>query len=328
MAMNADVAQAVFRAEAEAEAPIDAGWISKIEEFSRLCREGGSATHIAFLATAMLAKSVDGAVDLTAIKPTHSNSPNAFSARSLCHGVVVPLSAELGVNIGVNGREPLNNQPYFRMVSLGDGTPVSTRARPAFDYMLGLVRELQQLTAPQARVALRAFIHVRRRYHTTYEPGTGALTVTWATLANAISEFVAEDSEHGRRAQAVVAGLFDVYAGVERVESGRINDPSRHYPGDVAVRSVGEGWEKAIEVRDKVVAASDVHIFGRTCLEKGVREAAVVLAARAQPPLDDHSIAAWAAQSGLGMTLFYGWAGFVDQILFWAAAPIDPALNS
>jgi hypothetical protein len=63
----------------------------------------------------MLAKSVNHEADLFAIKPDHApDNPLAFSARTLCHGIIVPLSAELGISIGVTGREPLNNQPYFR----------------------------------------------------------------------------------------------------------------------------------------------------------------------------------------------------------------------
>jgi len=325
---SAATAAAVFRAEADGDAPVDAGWSAKVEELSRLCEKGGSATHIAFLVTAMLAKAVNGSVDLYAIKPTHSDgNPNAYSARSLCHGVIVPLAAELGVNIGVNGREPLNNQPYFRMTRLGDGTPVHTRARPAFDYMMSLIGELGAYSPAQARGALRAFIAVRRRYQTVYATSNGALKVSWATLADAIAQLVAENSEGGRRAQAAAAGLFDVYAGPDRVESGKINDPSRHYPGDVAVRSANGGWDKAVEVRDKVVAESDVYIFARNCLARGVREAAILLAAPNQPRLNDTAIATWAAGTGLGLTLFYGWPNFVDQVLFWsAAARADGAL--
>lgn len=328
MAVVAEVAKAVFRTEAEMGLPIDPGWAAKVEELSRLCAVGGAATHIAFLVTAMLAKSVDGSADLYAIKPTHSGgNPNAFSARSLCHGVVVPLAAELGINIGVNGREPLNNQPYFRMTRLGDGTPVHSRSRPAFDFMVSLVEELQQYSPSNARVALRAFIAVRRRYQTVYATSNAVLTVTWATLATAIQRLVMENSEGGRRAQAVVAGLLDVFAGFERVESGRINDPSRHYPGDVAVRNIAGGWEKAIEVRDKVVTESDVHIFGRMCLSKSVREAAIVLVAPSQPRLDDRALAGWAANAGLGITLFYGWHYFVDQLLFWSSVDKPQAVE-
>ena len=52
-----------------------------------------------------------------------------------------------------------------------------------------------------------------------------------------IQALVEDASENGRRAQAVVAGLMDAFAGAERVESGRVNDPSRRHPGDVCVRA-------------------------------------------------------------------------------------------
>lgn len=325
MAIAAEWAASVFREEAIAASSgskIDADWSRKVEKLSSLCETGGSATHIAFLGTTILAKTVDKKVDLYAIKPRHAGgNGNAYSARTLCHNVLVPLAAELGVNIGVNGREPLNNQPYFRMNYLGDDTPVHSKARPAFDYMLSLVGELQRKSSLNARRALRAFIAVRRRYQTVYVTTEGRLAVSWATLAHAISRLVAEESEGGRRAQAVVAGLFDVFAGYEWVESGRINDPSRHYPGDVAIRNLDGGWGKAIEVRDKRVYESDVFIFGRLCLSKGVREAGVVLAATNQPRLNDSTIRKWAADAGLGLSLFYGWDEFVDQILFWSALP-------
>lgn len=314
----------VFRTEAHGAATfgVDPAWAGKIEQLSALCEQGASATHIAFLGTSILAKSVDPTVDLFAIKPTHAgNNTNAYSARSLCHGVLVPLAAELGVNIGVSGREPLNNQPYFRMTSLGDGTPVRASARPAFDFMVSLVTELQKYDTTQARVALRAFIAVRRRFQVVYATHGGAVSVTWANLASAIERFVVENSEGGKRAQAVVAGMLDVVAGPNRVESGRINDPSRHYPGDVAVRGINGNWEKAIEVRDKRVQESDVYLFGQSCLNRGVRDAAIVLASVSQHQLDATGIASWAANLGLGMTLFYGWGHFVDQVLWWATTP-------
>jgi SacI restriction endonuclease len=314
----------VFRAEAEGAATLglDPVWVERIERLSFLCLEGASATHIAFLGTSILAKSVDSSVDLFAIKPTHAvDNSNAYSARRLCDKVLVPLAAELGVNIGVTGREPLNNQPYFRMTHLGDGTPVRANARPAFDFMVSLVTELQQYTAAQARVALRAYIAVRRRFQVVYATHGGAVSVTWANLASTIERFVVENSEGGKRAQAVVAGMLDVVAGPDRVESGRINDPSRHYPGDVAVRGLNGNWEKAIEVRDKLVQESDVYLFGQNCLNRGVRDAAIVLASANQHQLDATAIATWAANLGLGMTIFYGWAHFVDQVLWWAGTP-------
>lgn len=316
------IREAAAYAESE---PIDALWTEKVEELSRLCQEGVSSTHIAFLGTAILAKAVNANVDLFAIKPTHArDNPNAFSARSLCHSVWVPLSAELGINLGVTGREPLNNQPYFRMTRLDDGTPVHAGGRAAFDYMVDLVRELDQVdNVAVAKEALRAFVAVRRRYQPRYTDMEGQTAITPTGLSEAIARFVLENSENGRRAQAVVAGLMDVFAGRDRVESGRINDPSRKYPGDVCVRSETEPetWEKAIEVRDKPVAVSDVQIFAKKCVDMGVREAAIVAVAERQRPLDALALSQWANGYGIGLTLFQGWTGFVEQALYWTNLP-------
>lgn len=303
----------------------DPAWIAKVERLSRLCQEGVSKTHIAFLGTAMLAKALDLRADLFAIKPTHAKDvEHAFSARTLCHSVLVPLAAELGISLGVTGREPLNNQPYFRMTRLGDGTPVHGGGRAAFDYMLTLVRELQALKSEDGALgALRAFIGVRMGYQPRYGAHEGGAQITPERLTAVIREFVRADSEHGKRAQAIVAGLLDVFATPARVESGRINDPSRKYPGDVCVRSEGDAkaWEKAFEVRDKPVAVSDVQIFGKKCVDMQVREAAVVMVSDRQPALDAGPLAQWAASFGLGLTLFHGWPEFVDQVLFWSALP-------
>lgn len=305
---------------------IDEQWAEKIEHLSVLCIAGKASTHIAFLGTSILAKATTDQVDLMAIKPDHApGNPHSYSARILSETVLVPLAAEHSVHIGVTGRQPLNNQPYFRMTSLGDGTPVHTKSRPAFDYMLELVHELQNADVQIARAALRAFISVRQRYWPRYAIGTGSLTVTAETLATKIEALVREDSEGGARAQAVAAGLLDVFAGDGRVETGRINDPSRHYPGDVCVIGDTESgnvtWEKAIEVRDKPVASSDVHLFCAKCAQSGAREAAILMVAPGQDRLDDASLRAAAERSGIGLTLFYGWEQFVSQALFWASAP-------
>jgi hypothetical protein len=327
MALNIDKDDARRVLRDEAEAPegttrFDLAWREKVVKLSELCKVS-SQTHIAFLGTAMLAKATNRSADLFAIKPTHAiGNPNAYSARTLCHGVLVPLSAELGFSIGVTGREPLNNQPYFRMTRLDDGTPIHSGSQEAFDFMLGLVREIQVLPNERlARKALRAFIAVRRGYQPSYAQNDGEAQVTPDVLVACIEEFVNENSEGGRRAQAVVAGLMDVVVGESRVESGRINDPSRNNPGDVCVRSVTEGvpWEKAIEVRDKPVSASDIQLFCRKCIQMGARDAAVVAVSDQQTLIDRDALARWANTLGLGLTLFIGWDTFVEQALFWAA---------
>ena len=264
-------------------------------------------------------------VDLRAIKPQHAGeNPKAFSARTLCHGVLVPLAAELGISIGVTGREPLNNQPYFRMTRLGDNTPVHAGARAAFDYMVELVEELEDIDKLEhAHAALAAFIAERRRYRPRYIVSEGEPTIDPSSLTAAVETLVRDASENGRRAQAVVAGLMDAFAGPERVVSGRVNDPSRRHPGDVCVRAGGDSktWEKAFEVRDKLVTLSDVQIFGMKCLNMGVREAAVVAVAEGQLPLDDRALSEWSVELGLDVTVFMSWESIVEQALFWCSDP-------
>lgn len=324
-------ADALIRELAAKSEALDPGWEKKVEELSRLCEQGISKTHIAFLGTVMLAKALNRHVDLFAIKPQHAgNNPNAFSARTLCHSVLVPLSAELGISIGVTGREPLNNQPYFRMTRLNDDTPVHLGGRAAFDYMVELVVELQKLPNEiTAQRALHAFIHVRRRYQPRYLDFEGDIKITPDKLVRAVISLVEQNSEHGKRAQAVVAGLMDVFAGSDRVESGRINDPSRNHPGDVCIRTQADTdvWEKAIEVRDKPVSAIDVQIFGRKCIEMEVREVALVMVSGGQKTLDAAALTQWANGFGIGLTLFHGWTSFIDQALFWSGLPKPVAAN-
>jgi hypothetical protein len=328
MKLNKEDAREMLRAQAAAIANgtvVSASWQEKVERLSQLCEEGASKTHIAFLGTVLLAKALDRSADLYAIKPTlDKGNASAFSARTLCHSVLVPLAAELGINLGVTGREPLNNQPYFRMTRLGDATPIHPGGRAAFDYMLELVKELQAAPSEDAGIqGIRAFIAVRRAYQPRYAAAAGAIAVSPEQLTAAIAAFVRDNSEGGKRAQAVVAGLFDVFAGDGRVESGRINDPSRKYPGDVCVRSAEtpEVFEKAIEVRDKPVQLSDIQIFGKKCIDMGIREAAIVMVGERQQAVDRAALATWAADFGLGLTLFIGWDTFVDQVLFWAELP-------
>jgi hypothetical protein len=214
------------------------------------------------------------------------------------------------------------------MTRLGDDTPVHAGGRAAFDYMLTLVKELNDAPTEDAGIqALRAFIAVRRTYQPRYTVAEGEMVISPEQLTAAIIAFVQEDSEGGKRAQAVVAGLLDVFAGDGRIDSGRINDPSRRYPGDVCVRSAEapEIIEKAIEVRDKPVQLSDIQIFGKKCIDMGVREAAVVMVAHRQLSVNRAELAAWATGFGLGLTIFVGWENFVDQVLFWCDLPKQEA---
>lgn len=325
MKIDKEIAAKIFREEANdiANKKLDAKWVTKMKIFSDLCIDGGSKTHIAFLGTSILAKLVNLKVDLYAIKPGHEkNNKYSYSARTLCHSVLVPLAAEYGINIGVTGREPLNNQPYFRMTRLDDGTPLHQASKPAFSYMLSLISELSELnTEKSIRLVLSAYISVRQGYKTSYVSNVNDVSLSADQLPKAIEELVKNNSEKGRRAQAVVAGLLDVVFGSDFVESGRINDPSRKYPGDVCVRSKLDSslFIKAMEVRDKPVSLTDIQIFGKKCIEMNLREAAIVMASDKQSEINMVELDKWSDKFGIPVTVFKGWSLLVQQVLLWSS---------
>ena len=161
------------------------------------------------------------------------------------------------------------------------------------------------------------------RYQPHYAWQEGEFEINLNRLADVVREFVEQESEGGRRAQAVVAGLMELFAGPDRVETGRINDPSRKHPGDVCVLVDADATdiEKTIEVRDKPVTASDVRIFVRKCIEMGAREPALVIVSTRQESLEQATLTEWADDLGIGLTVFQNWSDFVDQFLFWSQPP-------
>ena len=96
-----------------AEGQIDEPWARLVARLSEACASSGG-THIAFLGTALLAKAVDLRVDVFSVK-ARSGTAGAYSARGLCTDPLVGEAVRGGFHIGVTGREPLNNQPYFRL---------------------------------------------------------------------------------------------------------------------------------------------------------------------------------------------------------------------
>jgi hypothetical protein len=309
-------------------------WQKHLSRLSKIC-ETAPKTHIAFIGTALLARATDPRTDVHSLH-VKAGTPGAYSARSLAKDVLVPASRELRVHLGVTGREPLNNQPYFHNDVVTRRMNVKGNAKVALNLVCDLLDELSAINDGSILVAaLAAFIEVRRGYWTTardyFAPET---TFAFADLLASIDSFVKEDSEGGRRAQAVAAGLMDVVEGEENVETGRINDPDRNFPGDVAAYTrAARGKERKIirvlEVRDKAISQSDLHVFASKAAGFAVARAGILVVAPNQQPLNIAEAQAEAAAEGVNLELFIGWTAFVRQLFFWlrgdAADPVTDA---
>lgn len=310
-------------------ASADPEWLAYVDRLTELCDEGIADTHIAFLGTELLAKTLNPSVDLYYVKPTKAppeKLATSYSARPLCENVLVPVAADVGINIGSSGAQPLNNQPYFRMSYLGDGTPVHAGSQAAFNYMLELIKKLESMDQEQSRAALAAFVAVRREIAVEYATVSVGESLPSLSLGTAVAALVAEASEGGKRAQAAAAGLLDVFYSREVVStgSGRINDPSRKRPGDICILSDQDDfdYEKAFEVKDKPVTATDIQLFVRNGFEKyRVADFGYLAMASNQQTLDNEALVGWAEERGASLAIYYNWADFIRELLFWAPEP-------
>jgi hypothetical protein len=281
------------------------------------------------MGTALLAKAADERADVFSLK-VRAGTPGAYSARALAMNVLVPASRELKMSLGVTGREPINNQPYFHNDRVTMDMNAKATAKEALAFVYGLLGDLSKLTNRSDRLgALAAFIEVRRRHWVEPKAYSARETsLQLEELIQCIESFVAADSEGGRRAQAVAAGLVDVLDGPDNVETSRVNDPDRNFPGDVAAFT-GEPKEtrrlaRAVEVRDKPITASDVRVFvGKAAAFSVAR--AVVLAVAPQQPIDLTDALEDAEAAGIILRVFPGWRSFIRQIFFWLPADVsDP----
>ena len=284
-------------------------WEDHVRRLSRAC-EHAPKTHITFLGTVLLAKATDPAVDVFALKVS-AGTPGAYYARNLATAVLVPGAWEFRIHLGVTGREPLNNQPYFRDPVVSRDMTVSAGGREPLGVVCDLLEILSPIESRETLLrALASFIKIRRDYlyeappYTPLRPG-----VTQTDFWQLIRDFVAEDSEGGRRAQAVAAGLLDLVDGPEWVKTGRINDPDRHFSGDVALLRPDGSPHTVFEVRDKPVTDSDVRIFLERVAGTGISRVGVIAVSPDQTTLDEDTAQRAAVAFDLLAEIFIGWTG-------------------
>ncbi|MCU7812828.1 MAG: restriction endonuclease, SacI family, partial [Candidatus Thiodiazotropha sp. (ex Notomyrtea botanica)] len=208
---------------------------------------------------------------------------------------------------------------------------VHSTARPLIKKLCEILNSLQKIkTSEEAKSAFRSFIDVRRQYTPQYQGTVSADSIIEIdSLAQIITAFVAENSEGGKRAQATVSGLMDLFAGPDRVVTSRINDPDRNLPGDVGIRAANDSssWARIFEVRDKPIANSDIYHFASKLIAAGVEKAAIVAVSNQQGEIDVTEANKWALERGLELSLFVGWDAFVKEVIFWSERPQIEAIR-
>lgn len=296
-------------------------WRDRVMGLGALCPHGRSSTVVAALGTAILAKATDQRVDVFALLD-RGEAPDSYSARSLADGVWARHRAELDVDLGANGANPLNNTPFIGKTRIDEITGVRNQA--GWAHFITCMEALKSLpSSAEARQALRGFILARSRSllpSLNVAPQAGD-DLTSSALLEAIDGYVAEDSEGGRRAQACVAALLDAAFGSDRVVVGVINDPDRHAPLDVSVTDGGDGFVIAMEVKDKPVL--DCHV--RSSIEKTVKDHSLrnlgfVAVSKQQEIRNFDDVTRWAARHGVKVTIFLDWHSLYQACKCFAPA--------
>jgi hypothetical protein len=304
---------------ARSDVSLPAAWIERTQKVG----QSPSKTFIAMMGTALLAKATDSKVDPFALKTRHHRT--AYSARSLCKDVLVPCAVEEGVHLGTTGREPLNNQPFFRHERVGPDMKVRSHVRPHLDYLCESLAAMKTLDEEQSVAALAAFLRVRlqegprRAAPLVIERAVGV-----PELSESTTRFISSDPENGKRGQALVAACLDLI--FEDVQTTRVNDPSRRWPGDV-VALAEETIVLAVEVKQRPATATEILQFAERCSQMAVHRAIVAALDPDQDPLylDELRQEAW-RRHGVQLSILEGASDLVYAALTWTIKPLSEAL--
>jgi len=320
--LDFDLSRARFAealAVAQSDRPLPTTWLERTKKVG----ESPSKTFIAMLGTALLAKATDPRIDPFALKVR--DFPTAYSARSLCKDVLVPCAVEAGIHIGTTGREPLNNQPFFRHERVGPDMKVRAHVRPHLDYLCQCLETIKRLNRGQALEALAAFLRVRiQEGPRTAAPIAVEEVLGVPDLAAKSARFISSDPENGKRGQALVAAALDLV--FPDVRTTRVYDPSRRWPGDVVVYD-DDAVIVSVEVKQRPATETEILQFVERCAQMGVHRAIAATLDPDQPliEVDDLRETAW-QRRGVHLSILVGCAELLYDVLTWTAKPLDEAL--
>jgi hypothetical protein len=297
---------------AESDASLPSTWLKRVAHVEKC----PSATYVAAFGVALLAKATDPRVDVLTIKS--SAGPNAYSMRGVAK-TLAGRARHYGYNLGVTGPEPLNNQPWFGSDRVDRIERIKADVVPYQQALVRYLRDLQSVDEREALEALAAFLRLR------LEAGRAAAAARHTTIENAgatlddvlklAETFIRQDSEGGKRGQALVAAMLDCVH--DRVQTGSINNPRAF-----DVRADGaNGAILAVEVKQKPVGAEQVLHLAEVASAHGFDKVLYAALAADQPQLDYSELRGRAAAEH-GMLLAI--ATTVDElanVLFVAADP-------
>ena len=279
-------------------------------------------TYTPALGAALLAKATDDGIDPLAIKAT---GERGYSLRTVGHSVLVPAAQAMGFSIRTTGREPLNNQPFFRydhMTRIG-----RVRNREQLDWFVEKLQGANSLDAESARLALAAFLRVAfRQAKARAFIEIDQVFMTISEVLSATSAYLVHGvAERPKKLQAFVAAAYDMTH--DDVRSRNINDPSRDYPGDVQAYFNDVPF-LAVEVRGKPVPATELDAFITACAHVGITRVGLMVDAPDHRPIDRSQLRSQFLKAGsVHLSLYESVTALIEAALEWTDEPHDLAAS-
>ncbi|MFE6026124.1 restriction endonuclease, SacI family [Streptomyces niveus] len=284
-----------------------------------LREEKAPRTYTPALCVALLARACNESVDPLSIKEEYSF--RTYSHRTLAHGVLVPLSVKLGFDLKATGREPLNNQPFFRYDHYSQIERIQNSARPYFGRLqaaLSMV-DTEGYTRRQAQSGLAAVLAVCIEASRKKQRFVSGSAIVEASLIIQTEAFVTTGADTPRKLQACVTAALDMT--YPEVASRRLNDPSRDFPGDVhALRENGSPL-LAVEVRGKPVTLEELEQFVRSVANADIPRAALVVHASNHRSLlsSDEATLKLEEKYGRVVKISESVSSFVRDLFIWSS---------
>lgn len=304
---------------ARSDQPVPDKWVKLTEAMDR----APSKTYTPALGTALLARATDERVDALSIKESYAE--NTYSQRTLCHTVLVPAAVEYGFSLRNTGREPLNNQPFFRYDHMTLIDRVSGRALEFLNLLRESLEELNKKGREEALAGLAAFLRVRfAAAERLLHPAFPEVEVPLDKLIDIVDEYLGEDFDRPRRTQALAAAAFDLI--YNKIGTRKLNDPSRDFPGDIQAFEESSVIMSA-EIRAKPVPHTEVQSFVQALRNAGVSRGFVVVIHPSHERLDRESLLKWAWSSQhVVLTIIESAAELIRATAAWSTMPVEKLL--
>lgn len=291
-------------------------------------------TNFAAILTGLIARATDARADARSLQTTNPNGLG-YSAASVWKTFYLQATdLDLRRLKGV----PFNNSPYSgkKVIALSWNN-VKTTLRPQFERLNEILHHVNSLDSGGVKSALRAFLS-----QVPNAVGAGDLNaeiveggIDLRELFPSVERFLLDNSENGRRGQALVAACFALVHGKMHVETPEsVNDPSRNTAGDVRVLDRESRKGHYSEAKQRLIQAKDLSSFAEEV--RGVDEVGTASYAalvndsdRVRAAGSRISLPGWKEildNQGVLMAIWESPANILRDAIIWSGLQIDDAV--